>query len=162
MLKGRNLLEPMDFTVEELEQLFHLADQIIENPERYKKACEGKLLATLFYEPSTRTRFSFEAAMLRLGKGRKHRGYRKDCGMLRGSCGNKASEGRRSKGSRSLYRYAGDQCGGRRSSASDPDTHRPFDDLEGKGRIRQSDRRSLRRFKIRENGPFPDQSVIQI
>ena len=67
MLKGRNLLEPMDFTVEELEQLFHLADQIIENPERYKKACEGKLLATLFYEPSTRTRFSFEAAMLRLG-----------------------------------------------------------------------------------------------
>ncbi|MGI6748208.1 MAG: aspartate carbamoyltransferase [Anaerovoracaceae bacterium] len=67
MLKGRNLLEPMDFTTDELKELFSLADKIIENPEKYSKACNGKLLATLFYEPSTRTRFSFEAAMLRLG-----------------------------------------------------------------------------------------------
>lgn len=67
MLKGRSLLEPMDFTIEEFEQLFELADRIIENPIKYAKVCEGKLLATLFYEPSTRTRFSFEAAMLRLG-----------------------------------------------------------------------------------------------
>ena len=67
MLKGRSFLEPMDFTTEELESLFLLADKIIEAPEKYTKACEGKLLATLFYEPSTRTRFSFEAAMLRLG-----------------------------------------------------------------------------------------------
>jgi aspartate carbamoyltransferase catalytic subunit len=57
----------MDFSTEELEELFVLADKIIEEPGRYSKACEGKLLATLFYEPSTRTRFSFEAAMLRLG-----------------------------------------------------------------------------------------------
>jgi len=57
----------MDFSTEELEELFLLADKIIEAPERYAKACEGKLLATLFYEPSTRTRFSFEAAMLRMG-----------------------------------------------------------------------------------------------
>lgn len=67
MLKGRSFLEPMDFSTEELEELFLLADKIIEAPERYAKACEGKLLATLFYEPSTRTRFSFEAAMLRMG-----------------------------------------------------------------------------------------------
>ncbi|MDD3198744.1 MAG: aspartate carbamoyltransferase [Eubacteriales bacterium] len=67
MLKGRNLLEPMDFTIEELKELFNLADQIIQNPELFRKACDGKILATLFYEPSTRTRFSFEAAMLRLG-----------------------------------------------------------------------------------------------
>ena len=67
MLKGRSLLEPMDFSTDELEELFVLADKIIETPDRYSKACEGKLLATLFYEPSTRTRFSFEAAMLRLG-----------------------------------------------------------------------------------------------
>lgn len=67
MLRGRSFLEPMDFTTEELEELFVLADQIIESPEKYAKACDGKLLATLFYEPSTRTRFSFEAAMLRLG-----------------------------------------------------------------------------------------------
>lgn len=67
MLKGRCFLEPMDFSTEELEGLFAVADKIIEAPERYAKACEGKLMATLFYEPSTRTRFSFEAAMLRLG-----------------------------------------------------------------------------------------------
>jgi len=67
MLKGRSFLEPMDFSTEELEELFLLADQIIETPGQYARACEGKLLATLFYEPSTRTRFSFEAAMLRLG-----------------------------------------------------------------------------------------------
>lgn len=67
MLKGRNLIEPMDFTLEELEEIFLLADKIIEEPSKYSKICDGKLLATLFYEPSTRTRFSFEAAMLRLG-----------------------------------------------------------------------------------------------
>ena len=67
MLKGRSLLEPMDFTVEEFEQLFSLASEIMKHPEKFARICEGKLLATLFYEPSTRTRFSFEAAMLRLG-----------------------------------------------------------------------------------------------
>jgi len=67
MLKGRNLLEPMDFSLSELEEIFDLADRIIEKPSDYVHACDGKLLATLFYEPSTRTRFSFEAAMLRLG-----------------------------------------------------------------------------------------------
>ena len=67
MLKGRSLLEPMDFTVEEMDEIFALADKIIDNPRKFSHACDGKLLATLFYEPSTRTRFSFEAAMLRLG-----------------------------------------------------------------------------------------------
>ncbi len=67
MLKGRSLLQPLDFTVEELDKIFELSDRMIENPEKYAHACDGKLLATLFYEPSTRTRFSFEAAMLRLG-----------------------------------------------------------------------------------------------
>ena len=67
MLKGKSILEPMDMTTAELEEIFDLADEIIANPLRFAHACEGKLLATLFYEPSTRTRFSFEAAMLRLG-----------------------------------------------------------------------------------------------
>lgn len=67
MLKGRSLIEPMDFTLEELDEVFDLADEIVKSPEKFLHACEGKLLATLFYEPSTRTRFSFEAAMLRLG-----------------------------------------------------------------------------------------------
>lgn len=67
MLKGRNLIDPMDFTLEELEEIFSFSEEIISEPEKFTKLCEGKLLATLFYEPSTRTRFSFEAAMLRLG-----------------------------------------------------------------------------------------------
>ncbi|MBS5879124.1 MAG: aspartate carbamoyltransferase [Clostridium sp.] len=67
MLKGKSILEPMDMTTAELEEIFDLADEIIANPPRFAHACDDKLLATLFYEPSTRTRFSFEAAMLRLG-----------------------------------------------------------------------------------------------
>ncbi len=63
----RHLLSPMDFSVEELDKLLNLATDIEHNPERYKDACKGKKLATLFYEPSTRTRLSFEAAMLNLG-----------------------------------------------------------------------------------------------
>ena len=66
-LKGRHLIEPSDFSVNEMEWLFSMSERIIENPEAYAEICKGKLLATLFYEPSTRTRFSFEAAMLRLG-----------------------------------------------------------------------------------------------
>jgi aspartate carbamoyltransferase catalytic subunit len=57
----------LDFSVGELDGLFRLSEEIAAAPERYAGSCAGKLLATLFYEPSTRTRFSFEAAMLRLG-----------------------------------------------------------------------------------------------
>lgn len=67
MLKGRHLIDPMDFTVEELDSIFDLADDIIADPKKYGDVCKGRLLATCFYEPSTRTRLSFEAAMLRLG-----------------------------------------------------------------------------------------------
>ena len=67
MLKGRHLIDPMDFTILELEEIFDYADEIIKNPEKFSHKCDGKILATLFYEPSTRTRLSFEAAMLRLG-----------------------------------------------------------------------------------------------
>ena len=67
ILKGRNLIQPEDFSVEEIDQILSLSQNIIENPSKYSRVCEGKLLATLFYEPSTRTRLSFEAAMNRLG-----------------------------------------------------------------------------------------------
>lgn len=67
MLKNRSLIDPMDFTTEELEDIFKLANLIIENPKEYKHICDGRILATLFYEPSTRTRLSFETAMMRLG-----------------------------------------------------------------------------------------------
>lgn len=63
----RHLMSPLDFTVEELEQLFQLAADIEQNPAKYAHACDGKVLATCFYEPSTRTRLSFESAMLHLG-----------------------------------------------------------------------------------------------
>ncbi|MEG2538932.1 MAG: aspartate carbamoyltransferase [Clostridium sp.] len=67
MLKGKHLIDPMDFSLTELEEIFELSDRIVSNPNNFLEVCKGKLLATLFYEPSTRTRFSFEAAMLRLG-----------------------------------------------------------------------------------------------
>ena len=63
----RHLMNPLDFSVEELDRLFDLANDIEKNMEKYAHACEGKKLATCFYEPSTRTRLSFESAMLNLG-----------------------------------------------------------------------------------------------
>lgn len=63
----KHLLSPLDFSVEELDNLMDIAKDIEANPEKYAHACEGKKLATLFYEPSTRTRLSHEAAMINLG-----------------------------------------------------------------------------------------------
>ena len=63
----RHIMSPLDFSVEELDQLLNLANDIKANPKKYAHACDGKKLATLFYEPSTRTRLSFEAAMMNLG-----------------------------------------------------------------------------------------------
>lgn len=65
----RHLMNPLDFSVSELDQLFDLANDIEANMDKYAHACTGKKLATCFYEPSTRTRLSFESAMLNLGGG---------------------------------------------------------------------------------------------
>ena len=67
MLKTHSLIEPQDLSVKEIEELFVLADDIKNRPELYVNACAGKLMGTLFYEPSTRTRLSFASAMNRLG-----------------------------------------------------------------------------------------------
>ncbi len=67
MKELRHMMNPLDFSVEELEDLFDLAGDIERNMEGYAHKCDGKILATCFYEPSTRTRLSFETAMLRLG-----------------------------------------------------------------------------------------------
>ena len=63
----RHLISPLDFSVEELDTLMDLANDIEKNPEKYAHVCDGRILATLFYEPSTRTRLSFESAMDRVG-----------------------------------------------------------------------------------------------
>lgn len=63
----RHLMSPLDFSVEELDRLLDLADEIEKNPKAYAHKCDGMKLATCFYEPSTRTRLSFEAAMMNLG-----------------------------------------------------------------------------------------------
>ena len=63
----RHLINPLDFSVEELDKLFDLANDMEKYPAKYAEICKGKKLATCFYEPSTRTRLSFEAAMLNLG-----------------------------------------------------------------------------------------------
>ena len=63
----RNLIDILDFSVEEIEKLCQSANDIIQNPEMYTESCKGKLLGTLFFEPSTRTRLSFVSAMMSLG-----------------------------------------------------------------------------------------------
>lgn len=63
----RHLIDPLDFTLEETTKVLDLADRIAESPEVYSHVADGKKIATLFYEPSTRTRLSFESAMLSLG-----------------------------------------------------------------------------------------------
>ena len=67
MLKDRNLIAPTDFSVDEIEELMQLADRIVEDPDRFNEAARHKVMATLFYEPSTRTQFSFQTAMNRVG-----------------------------------------------------------------------------------------------
>ncbi len=66
-VKPRSLIDIDELSVEELDGIIKRACDIMENPAKYRNACEGKKLATLFYEPSTRTRLSFEAAMMELG-----------------------------------------------------------------------------------------------
>lgn len=63
----RHLISPLDFSVQELDELMNVALDISKNPKKYAEVCHGKKIATLFYEPSTRTRLSFEAAMMNLG-----------------------------------------------------------------------------------------------
>ena len=67
MLKGRNLIEPKDLSVSEIDEICSLAEQMNVDPISFQDVCRGKILAALFFEPSTRTRLSFEAAMLHLG-----------------------------------------------------------------------------------------------
>ena len=139
----RHLLNPLDFSVEEIDQLLDLASDIEANPAKYAHVCDGKKIATLFYEPSTRTRLSFEAAMLNLGgrvlgfasadsssasKGRECGRYHPRYLLLRRYLRDAPPEGRCADGCFPALFHPGYQCRRRRSPASDADLDRSDDD----------------------------------
>ena len=166
----RHLMSPLDFSVEELDKLLDLAQDIEANRSKYAHACEGKKLATLFYEPSTRTRLSHEAAMLNLG------------GSVMGFSSADSSSAAKGESVsdtiRTISCYA-DICamrhpkegapmvacqhssipvinaGGRRSSASHPDSDRPAYDPESERAPRRHDDRTVRRPEIRPYRSLP-------
>ena len=95
----RHLIDPMDLSVEDIDRLLDRADDIAKNPEKYQEVCKHKKLATLFFEPSTRTRLSFEAAMLELGGS-----------VLGFSSADSSSKGRSAICSVTVCKYPCDQC----------------------------------------------------
>ena len=138
----RHLMSPLDFTVEELDKLLDLANDIEAHPDKYAHACEGKKLATLFYEPSTRTRLSHEAAMLNLGgsimgfssadsssasKGESVSDTIRTVSCYADICCYAPSKGRSADGCLQARFHSCHQRRRRRTSASNPDTDRPFD-----------------------------------
>ena len=120
----RHLMNPLDFSVEELDNLFDLANDIEKNPAKYAEKCKGKKLATCFYEPSTRTRLSFEAAMINLGKrhwffrcqfilcfqGRKRLRYDPRYFLFCGYLCDAPPQGRRCHGRSLPFLHSRDQC----------------------------------------------------
>ena len=138
----RHLMSPLDFSVEELDKLFTLASDIEHNPAKYAHACAGKKLATCFYEPSTRTRLSFEAAMLNLGgsvlgfsdancssasKGESVSDTIRVISCYADICAMRHPKEGAPMVAVSSFRYSGDQCRRWWSSASYPDSDRPDD-----------------------------------
>ena len=135
----RHLMSPLDFTVEELDNLMDLAQDIEKNPKKYAHACDGKKLATLFFEPSTRTRLSHEAAMLNLGgsvlgfssadsssatKGETVADTIRMISCYADICAMRHPKGRSCAGSQRAFQNPCHQCRRRRTSASDPDPDR--------------------------------------
>ena len=167
----KHLMSPLDFSTEELENLFSLAGDIEKNPAKYAHACDGKILATCFYEPSTRTRLSFESAMTRLGG--QVIGF-SDAGSSSASRGESVSDT-----IRVISCYA-DICAMRHPkegapmvaseksripviNAGDGGHQHPTQTLTDLMTIRSPERtakqfyhRSLRRFKVRTYRPLPD------
>lgn len=135
----RHLMSPLDFTVEELDNLMDLAQDIEKNPKKYAHACDGKKLATLFFEPSTRTRLSHEAAMLNLGgsvlgfssadsssatKGETVADTIRMISCYADICAMRHPERRSCAGSQRAFQNPCHQCRRRRTSASDTDPDR--------------------------------------
>ena len=136
----RHLIDPLDFTQQEISTLLDLADRIHDDPAAYQEVARHKKLATLFYEPSTRTRLSFEAAMLNLGghvlgfpsenvlqrKQGRERGRHHPRGVLLcGHRGHAPPQRGRTAACCPLLPHPGDQRGRRRPPAPHPDPDRP-------------------------------------
>ena len=134
----KHLLSPLDFSVEELDNLMDIAKDIEANPEKYAHACEGKKLATLFYEPSTRTRLSHEAAMINLGgsvlgfssadsssasKGESVADTIRVISCFADICAMRHPKEGAAMVCKPARHDSGDQCRGRRTSASDTDPY---------------------------------------
>ena len=177
----RHLLNPLDFSVEEIDQLLDLASDIEANPAKYAHVCDGKKIATLFYEPSTRTRLSFEAAMLNLGGELRGTGswlcfcrfklcfQGRECGryhprylLLRRYLRDAPPEGRCADGCFPALFHPGYQCRRRRSPASDADLDRSDDDPFFKRTPEQFNSRPVRRFEIRTHGSFLNQCAVPL
>ena len=160
----RHLIDPLDFTQQEITTLLDLADRIHDDPAAYQDVATHKKLATLFYEPSTRTRLSFEAAMLNLGghvlgfpsenvssasKGesvadtiRVVSCYADIVAMRHPKEG--APQGGRTAACFPLLPHPGDQRGRRRTPAPHPDPDRPDDHPPPQGPAGRSDHRPVR------------------
>ena len=145
----RHLIDPMDLSVEDIDRLLDRADDIAKNPEKYQEVCKHKKLATLFFEPSTRTRLSFEAAMLELG------------GSVLGFSSADSSSASKGESVADTARVI--ECYADIIAMRHPKEGAPYVASQYVNRkIRQSYSWILWRFKIWTNCAFSDQSIIKI
>ena len=172
----RSVLDIVDLSVEELQELMQTACDIIDNPEKYQEVCRHKKLATLFFEPSTRTRLSFEAAMYELGG---------NVISVSSANNNSAAKGESVADTAKTVSCYADIIAMRHpkegatmvaaAAASIPvinagdgghnhptDARRSLDDLSREGEDGESDHRSVRRPEIRQNRPFADQRDVAV
>lgn len=166
----RHLIDITDLSVDEIESILDLADKMKANPAAYRDTMHGRILATLFFEPSTRTRLSFESAMLSLGgsvlgfvggyvvgdEGRKPDGHHSHGQLLLRHHRHASPEGRRADGGNADFARADYQRGRRRTQSPDADADRLADDSHGARRTGACDHRHVRRLEIRAHGAQPD------
>ena len=122
----KHLITPLDYSLEETNKLLDLATDIMNNMDKYSNICNNKILATLFYEPSTRTRLSFESAMLRLGG--KVLGF-SSADSSSASKGESVADTVRVMSGYAIFKYTGYKCRRWWTSTSNTNTNR-FDDYK--------------------------------
>ena len=155
----RHLINITDLSVDEINELIEIANDIIDNPKDYMDICHGKILATLFFEPSTRTRLSFTSAMMSLGG--QVLGFA-EAASSSAAKGESVSDTVRTVGCYSdiiAMRHPKEGApliaSERTTVPPDTDSHRPSYNQQGKGQAGQHDHRSLRRPLLRQDRSFP-------